>query len=241
MTDLIHTSCPGSILRLTLNRAPVNALSAAFLMDFADAVDRFVADDGQRALVIDSGLGVFSAGLDLKAAQHFDAEGQRAIVAGLNRAFLALYACPKPVVVAVNGAAIAGGLFFVLAADARLGTARARLGLAEIRVGVDFPVAPMEIARAALAPDDLRLLMLGGHPIGAEDALRRGILDSIVAPEALGDAALEAAAHPPGAFARVKAQIRGDTCDAIRARIATGPQGDWFTGETVAAMRAMIG
>ncbi len=248
-TDLLlREDKPGGIAIVTLNRAPVNALSPALLMEFGALMDQLAADDAVRAVVIRSAFKVFSAGLDLKEAQGFDLAAQRAVVEGLNTGFLRLFACPKPTVAALGGAAIAGGLFFGLASDMRVATPRAQLGLAEVRVGVDFPVGPMEIARATLSPEMLRRLMLSGQPIGAETAARAGIVDTLAEEGELMETALSTAhglaGHPPRAYAAVKRQIRGDTIARIEAAIAAGanaPEDGWFTDETTAAMRRMIG
>lgn len=246
--DLIQSTHPGGVICLTLNHAPVNALSAQGLDGFGATIRTLEADDTVRAIVITSRFKVFSAGLNLKEAQDFDLEAQHAIVKGLNEGFLALFACAKPTVVAVEGAAIAGGLFYVLASDYRIASAKAQFGLAEIRVGADFPLGPMEIARATLSPNDLRRLMLTGQPIRAEQAHASGIVDQIVPEGTTLEAALAQAAQlgriPPMTFASVKRQIRGDVIARIEAAIADGanaPTGGWFNDETKLAMRAMLG
>lgn len=248
MDHLFRTDHENGVTEITLSRTPVNALSAAFLMGFADLIAGLNSDQSVRAIVISSNLKVFSAGLDLREAQEFDLAAQNAIVKGLNVAFLALFACPKPTVVAVNGAAIAGGLFFVLASDFRLAISKARFGLAEVRVGADFPVGPLEIARATLETNVLRRLMLTGQPIDAERALAVGIVDEIVPSEHLKSAAMaqavEMANIPPQTYANVKRQIRGAVCDQIERAMAHGgnaPDGGWFNDETVDAMKRMIG
>ncbi len=245
---LVRTVHRNGLAEIGLNRAPVNALSADFLMGFADLIDSLAADETVRAILLTSDFKVFSAGLDLKEAQEFDLVQQHAIVEALNVGFLALYACPKPTLVAVNGAAIAGGLFFVLGSDLRLASPRASFGLAEVRVGADFPVGPLEIARATLTPDLQRRLMLTGQPIDADAARAAGLVDEIVPPERLRPRVLAAADEmtriPPRTFASVKRQIRGATVARIRAAVATGgnaPEGGWFNDETVAAMKRMIG
>ena len=249
MTDtLIRHDIGGGITRITLNKAPVNALSAAFLMDFAALLEDLAQDDSVKAVLIDSAFKVFSAGLNLKEAQGFDLKDQHAILTGLNVAFLRLFSFPKPTIVAVNGAAIAGGLFFVLAADYRIGTDRAQLGLAEVRVGADFPVGPLEVARATLDTNTLRRLMLGGRPMTAQASLTAGMLDEIVSPDALDDTARKAAQHyaglPPKTYSAVKRQIRQAVIDQIETAMSNGantPADGWFNDETVAAMKAMIG
>ena len=241
---MIRTDHDEGIVSLTLNRAPVNALSPDFLMGLAATLDQWAQDDAVRAVVIDSAFKVYSAGLDLKEAQSFDLAQQDAIVEGLNVGFLSLFAFPKPVVVCVNGAAIAGGLFFVLASDMRVATARARFGLAEVRVGVDFPVGPLEIARATLDPNALRRLMLSGAPVDGTTALQMGLVDQVVDPEDLAATARALAEAPPSAYAAVKRQIRGATIARIETLIAEhghSADGGWFKPETKAAMQKMIG
>jgi len=233
---------------LTLNRAPVNALNPDFLQEFADHLDDLAKDGTVKAVVVNSASKVFSAGLDLKEAQGFDLTAQQAIVRGLNVSFTKLFAFPKPTIAAISGAAIAGGLFFVLASDYRVCVPRAQFGLAEVRVGADFPVGPLEIARASLGPNDLRRLMLGGQPVGAGAALAAGIVDAVVETADLKDAALKAALDyariPPKTFAAVKMQIRAGTIAVIEAAMASGanaPADGWFNEETKGAMAAMIG
>lgn len=235
------------VVELGLARAPVNALSPDFLGEMADAIRACETDDTVRAIVLTSPFKVYSAGLDLKEAQEFDLDAQFAIVEALNRDFLTLFACSKPVVAAVNGAAIAGGLFFVLGADLRISAPKAAFGLAEVRVGANLPVGPMEIARASLDPNTLRRLLLTGQPIGAPEALQRGLIDAIEEGDLTTRAVAEArtlGALPPKAYAAVKRDLRADAIARIEAGMAAGanrPEGGWFTDETKAAMAAMIG
>lgn len=231
------------VVELSLNRGPVNALTPDSLFGLRDCINDLSDDANVRAIVLSSPLKVLSAGLNLKEARTFDASQQDAIVRGLNEGFLAIYACPKPVICAINGAAIAGGLFFVLTADHRIAAPTAQFGLAEVRVGVDFPVGPMEIAKATLSSNDARRLMLRGQPIDAKTAQRMGMVDVIVdaaevLPQALKDAA-EFASIPAKAYASIKQQLRGDVIAKIR---ATPPStDDWFTDETTVAMAKMLG
>jgi enoyl-CoA hydratase len=246
MSDSTWIKCivhDGGVVELSLNRGPVNALTPDGLFGLRDCINDLSGDLNVRAIVLSSPLKVLSAGLNLKEARAFNADQQDAIVRGLNEGFLALYACPKPVICAINGAAIAGGLFFVLTADHRISAPKAQFGLAEVRVGVDFPVGPLEIAKATLSSNDARRLMLRGQPVDAETAQRMGIVDMIVDPEdvlplALKDAA-EFACIPAKAYASIKHQLRGDVIAKI---LAAPPATDkWFTDETTVAMAKMLG
>lgn len=243
MTDLVEREDLGEgVARLILNRAPVNALSAAFLDRFAERLGDLGTDSSVRAVILSSPFKVFSAGLDLKEAQGFDVADEIEIVRALNEDFLALYAFPKPVVAAVTGAAIAGGLFFVLGADWRVAAPKAHLGLAEVRVGADFPVGPLEIARDALDPNTLRRLMLTGQPVRADAALAQGFVDAVSDDpfEAALAKARELAAIPPWTYASVKRQIRGPAIERVEAG-TKAPVAGWFSEETRSAMQRMIG
>ncbi|WP_028956539.1 enoyl-CoA hydratase/isomerase family protein [Sulfitobacter sp. 20_GPM-1509m] len=235
------------IVELVLNHAPVNALEPERLMGFHNLMNGLSTDGNVHAVILSSGCKVFSAGLNLKQAQHFDLDGQRAIVDALNLGFMALFECPKPVICAINGPAIAGGLFFVLASDHRISVPHAQFGLAEVRVGVDFPAGPLGIAQEMLDANMTRRLMMRGQPIDSKSALAAGVVDEIVEPDRLAQAALDAAQEfaqiPPAAYAAVKSQLRADAIARTKAAIAAETAADlpWFTDETAAAMARMIG
>src|SRR5205823_11072331 len=167
-----------------------------------------------RAVVIVGREGFFSAGVDLKVAPTLDAAGQRAMVAGINRLFAGWYGFPRPVVCAVNGHAIAGGLILALCGDHRVGSTEGRLGLTELRAGIPYPVVAMAVVRAELAPPVARQLVLGAELIDPERALAWGVVDELAPPgEVLPRAvtvAAELGALPARAYATVKRQLRGD-------------------------------
>ena len=85
----IETDIRDGVATLTLGRAPVNALSSAFLDEFGDAIDTLSADDAVQAIILRSPFKVFSAGLDLKEAQGFSLAEQQAAVDGFNGAYAA--------------------------------------------------------------------------------------------------------------------------------------------------------
>ena len=231
-----------------LDRPPANALTAEFLQEIERAFNRLDADDTVRALVLKGYERVFSAGMDLKMLAELDAAGQTEVVDALNRAYGAMYGFSKPYVAAATGHAIAGGLFFLLAADYRVGgEGAAQFGLSEVRVGVAFPVAPLEIVRAELPAPAARKILLGGQPVDVEGALACGILDEVVASDAVEARAIEKAgewaASPAEAYAQVKQQLRAPVMDKIRRAIEAreDPMLDgWFTPETTQAALAVL-
>lgn len=248
MTDyLTRTDHDGGITQLVLSRPPVNALNPGYLGEIEDRLGEIESGTDVRAVLISSDLPVFSAGMDLKEAQGFTVEEQTAVVDGLNSTFHRLYGITKPVVVAVNRAAIAGGMFFALAADYVVTGKGAKFGLTEVRVGVDFPAGPLEIARAELTPRALKRLMLGGRNLDADAAVGLGFIDEVVEPEDLMSRAMEVARDyatvPAMAYSRVKMQLRGRVLNNLGEVIASGSdhtRNGWYTEETRDAMKSLL-
>jgi len=162
---------PDGVAVVTLAHPPVNAMDAPLLEELAGLFEGLAAATDARAAVITGEGRAFSAGLDLKLVPTLDRLGQRRLVDALNDCFGTLYAWPKPLVAAVNGHAVAGGLILALSADWRVvADVPMEVSLAEVRVGVTYPVAPLEIARGELAPATARRLILLGEVIDAREA-----------------------------------------------------------------------
>lgn len=155
----------------------------------------------------------------------------------------------KPVVTEANGAAIAGGFFFVLTADYVVASEKASFALAEVKVGVSFPTGPLELARHVLSAAPLRKMMLSGDFFKASQGQEMGFVDEVISGDrdAVKQAALKAARRyaklPPKTYARIKHDMRGEVIEKIKADIAANKDGcadGWFNDETVGAMEAMI-
>lgn len=232
---------------LRLSRPPASALNTPFLTAIAQRLNELAHMDTLRALVLTGTGRVLSAGLDLKEAVDFNLAEQTAVCDGLNRAYGALYGFPKPVIAAVNGHAIAGGLFFVLASDYRIAAEGSRFGLTEVRVAVRFPVSALEIAKQELSPTLSRRLLLSGRNIEADEALEHRLLDEVVAPDQVLARAVQVARDyagiPPIAYGQVKSQLRGSVLakitDAIENRNDETLDG-WFTEESRSAATALL-
>jgi enoyl-CoA hydratase/carnithine racemase len=238
----------GGTAIMRMKRGAVNALDLAAVEAMRAAIDALAADETLAALVLTGAGPAFCAGLDLKAVPTYGREQQRALADGLNRLFGGLYGFPRPTVAAVNGHAIAGGMVLLLACDHRVCTRDAALlGLTEVKVGVPFPVAAIEVARTELSPAAARALVLFGRLVGPEQALAWGAVDELAAPEAvLERACAEAAALaelPRETFASVKRTLRQAPLERIRAAIEDGADptlDDWLSAETVEAAKKML-
>ena len=247
MAQFLDLSYDGGIAILRLARPPVNAIN----LDLAEEAAALLTDlerDGAVRAVVFTGTGrTFSGGLDLKEVPTYDAVSQRRMVELLNRLFYGIYAFKKPVVAAVNGHAVAGGLVLALACDYRVGTtAPARIGLTEVKVGVPYPATAMAIVRGELSMGAARHLVLGSENESAQAALRHGIFDELCAPAEVMPRALAVAKVraelPSLAFALTKRSLRS----AALAEMKEAAQGrdpvkhEWLSAQTIAASTALL-
>jgi enoyl-CoA hydratase len=247
MPRFVSVESRNEVALVRIDRPPANALDLELLEEGGALVEELgSAEPG--AVVLVGRDGFFSAGVDLKAVPTLDRDGQRAMVEGINRLFLGWYSFPRPVVCAVNGHAIAGGLILALCGDHRVGCGVGKLGLTELRAGIGYPVAAMAIVRAELTAPAVRELALRSELVeSGPKAVALGLLDELVEPEALLDraieVALELAALPRDAYSRVKQQLRGGTVAALRAVVEGGADpmtGEWLGEEAAAASAAIL-
>jgi enoyl-CoA hydratase len=176
-----------------------------------------------------------------------DAAGARGVVEGINRLFLGWYGFPRPLVCAVNGHAVAGGLILALCGDHRVGaTGAGKLGLTELRAGLPYPAAAMAVVRAELTPQAVRELALRAELVEAgPEAVELGLLDELVDAGSVVDRSLEVAeamaALPRSAYPRVKEQLRGETVAALERIVENDPLlAGWVSDESADAARAIL-
>jgi enoyl-CoA hydratase/carnithine racemase len=120
---------------------------------------------------------------------------------------------PKPVIAAVRGNALGGGLEMALAADIRIGATDLRMAFPEVRYGLMTDTGGSAFATMLAGPSRAKWLLMTGRPVNAERALAWGLVDEVVAPEELDDTvtalAEEIATRPPQALAMIKQTIDG--------------------------------
>lgn len=168
----------GSVLLLAMAQRPVNALTADLRAGLLAGLQLAAADDSVRAVVICSDLNQFSAGADLSET------GKAAVKPATGQDLAALCAqieaFAKPVIVALNGTALGGGLELALAAHGRVALASAHLGLPDVSLGA-LPIAgaTQRLPRLVGAGPALKLL-LEPQPISAVQALTIGLVDTVV-------------------------------------------------------------
>jgi 3-hydroxyacyl-CoA dehydrogenase len=171
---------------LTIENPPVNALSAAVQENLRDAIARAMQDSSIDAVVLIGAGNTFVAGADIKQLERMANEG--AVRSILPQVLLDMEAAPKPVVAAIHGFALGGGLEVALAAHYRIATLEARMGQPEVKLGI-IPGSGGTQRLTRLAGVEAALEMcVFGEPIGAEEAKRLGIVDRIAGKELLEDA-----------------------------------------------------
>src|SRR2546429_5668485 len=247
MPGHVTVEARGDIALVRIDRPPANAMDRELLGE-AIATQEQLAADEPAAVVITGREGFFSAGVDLKLAPTLDAEAQVAMVDGINRMAVGWYGFPRPVVCAVNGHAIAGGMILALCGDHRVAGPGGRFGLTEVRAGIPYPAVAIAVVRAELSPPVARELVLRGELVDAPGARERGLLDEIVPQDDVLARALEVAsglaALPARTFAYVKAQIRAPVIAEARRVIEGGADplltDSWTGGETAQAAAAVL-
>jgi enoyl-CoA hydratase len=220
------TRLDDGIVTVVADRPPANAMDVGLLDDLVRAIEE-VAADPPAAVVLAGRPGFFSAGADLKAVPSYGPDEQRAMVEGINRMALGVYALPCPVVGAITGHAIAGGLVLALCTDLRVASSEGRYGLTEVKVGVPYPQAAIGVVEAELPAPAARLLAFGNALHDAQTCLRLGVFDEVVAPDGVLPRALEIAgelaAMPGEVYGRTKRDLRGATIERLRAAASDDP------------------
>ena len=206
----IHTldQHPG-IATLLLSRPPTNALTRQVCREIVAAAAELGVRDDLAAVIVFGGHEIFSAGDDVSVLQTLNAD-EAALAAGIGReAVDAVGAIPKPTVAAITGYALGSGLTLALAADWRVAGDNVKVGATEILAG--YP--PGETARLARAIGESKAkdLVFSGRFVDANEALAMGLIDQMVAPDSVYDAAMAWAErfvdHPAQVLAAAKASF----------------------------------
>ena len=181
VTDL---TVEDGIAVLTLNSPPVNALSAAVRDGLARGLDRILEDDEVQAAVLICAGRTFIAGADISEF------GKPPQGASLLDVLDAIEASTKPVIAAVHGTALGGGLETALSCHYRVGVPSARFGLPEVKLGL-LPGAggTQRLPRIVGVPKALEMVT-SGTPIGAKEALATGLIDELAPEDGLRAAAV---------------------------------------------------
>jgi enoyl-CoA hydratase/carnithine racemase len=190
MAEFVTLEITDGIGTIRLNRPPVNALNDQVTEELAEAA-RAAAADEVRAVIIYGGEKVFAGGADIKVMAEAGYPEMAARGTRLQAAVNLLAALGKPVLAAITGYALGGGMEVALAADFRVAGERARLGQPEILLGIIPGAGGTQRLPRLIGPAKAKDLVFSGRMVGAAEALELGLVDQVVPDAEVYSAAVE--------------------------------------------------
>lgn len=210
----------GHVAVLTIDRPPNNHVSVDLIRDLADALDDVDAEIELRAVVLAAAGKVFCGGADLTAPTGL--LGGKDTTLELYTQAARLFAAKKPIVAAVQGAAIGAGLGLAVMADFRIAAPEARFAANFVKLGFHPGFGLTHSLPRLIGEQRASLMALTGRRIKADEALAWGLVDAVEPLETLRAAALalaaEIAENAPLAVQATRATLRAGLVEAIRAQ-----------------------
>jgi enoyl-CoA hydratase/carnithine racemase len=191
---LVRLEMDAGLALVTLDQPPVNALDQHLVAELATTVTALRADDDVRAVIVTGGEKVFAAGGDVKEMAGWDYPRAVRQSSALGDACTALARLPVPVIAAINGYALGGGLEVALAADLRVCAEDARLGFPEILLGLIPGAGGTQRLPRLVGDSRAKDLIFTGRTVRSAEALAIGLVDRVVATEDVVAASQELAA-----------------------------------------------
>ena len=193
---------------IVLDNPPMNVLSDENRRGIREALAEFSAADARAVVLTGAGDRAFCGGADLKEEEHLTDDTVGKFLTRGQETFGALRDYQRPIVAAVNGWAMGGGLVLALWCDVRVGSTRAKLGAVGVKVGL--MASNVQLSRL-FHEAQARDMLLTGRTVEAEEAHRIGLLSTVVPPARLMDEATawarDIAARPPELVARLKRAV----------------------------------
>ena len=180
MGEFVRLEIDQAVAVIRLARPPMNALNAQVQDEIAAAAAQVTADHDVRAVIIYGGAKVFAAGADIKEMAEASYAQMAADTRRLQDAFTAVAKIPKPVVAAITGYALGGGLELALCADFRVAGESARVGQPEILLGVIPGAGGTQRLPRLVGPARAKDIVYTGRFVTAPEALAIGLVDKVV-------------------------------------------------------------
>ncbi|MFG2937088.1 enoyl-CoA hydratase/isomerase family protein [Streptomyces sp. NPDC048282] len=218
----IRFDLDGPVVTVRLDNPPMNAFDSAQRAELSACVRELADAPGVRAVVLYGGERLFAAGADVKALAAMGPEEVRGWNRALQRTFDEVARLPMPVVAALTGYALGGGLELALAADYRVAADDALLGQPEVQLGIMPGSGGTQRLTRLIGPSRAKNLLMTGRRVGADEALRLGLVDEVVPPARVLDTAL--------AYARRLAEGPAAALEAIKEAVDHGADTGLATG-----------
>jgi enoyl-CoA hydratase/carnithine racemase len=178
--EFVYVGVEDGVATIRLDRPKMNALNTQVQNELVDAAEQVGADNDARAVVIYGGERVFAAGVDIKEMADMTYAEMSAHSALLQEFTSVLAALPKPVIAAITGYALGGGLEIALAADFRVAGESAKVGQPEIQLGIIPGAGGTQRLARLIGPSRAKELIFSGRHVKADEALRIGLVDKVV-------------------------------------------------------------
>lgn len=184
--SMLSCNIDGAVATLVINRPPVNTLTPELLAELSQAFDLLAKDDAVKAVVLTGTGRFFIAGADIRvlASIASSQEGERIALQGqviLDR----IEALEKPVIAAINGVCLGGGLELAMCCHIRLAAEGSRLGQPEINLGIMPGFGGTQRLPRIVGQSKALELILTGDPISAQEAKSLGLVSQVIPPEDL--------------------------------------------------------
>ncbi|MDH2403323.1 3-hydroxyacyl-CoA dehydrogenase NAD-binding domain-containing protein [Bradyrhizobium sp. SSUT18] len=180
MSEVVKLERHDEVGIVTVDSPPVNALSAAVRGGILECIKAAVADPAIKGIVLTCAGRTFIAGADITEF------GKPPKPPALNDVLSEIENSPKPVVAAIHGTALGGGLEVALACHFRVAVKEAKLGLPEVKLGLLPGAGGTQRLPRAVGPELAVKMIVGGDPIGAAEALKNGLIEEIIEGPASG-------------------------------------------------------
>ncbi|WP_078973485.1 enoyl-CoA hydratase/isomerase family protein [Streptomyces sp. MMG1533] len=243
----IRLDTDGPVVTVRIDHPPMNAFDSAQRAELAACVRDLADARDVRAVVLYGGERLFAAGADIKALAAMGPEEVRGWNRALQRTFEEVARLPMPVVAAVTGYALGGGMELALAADHRIAADDAVLGQPEVQLGIMPGSGGTQRLVRLIGPSRAKNLLMTGRRVGAEEALRLGLVDEVVPAGTVHESALRYARRlaegPAAALEAIKeavdhgADIGTDAGLALERALFTGVFG---TRDAATGIRSFI-
>jgi enoyl-CoA hydratase/carnithine racemase len=222
MGEFVRIETEERIATIRLDRPKMNALNAQVQAEIAEAAAAVSADPGISAVILYGGERVFAAGADIKemAALGYAEMAEHSVA--LQASFNAVAGIGKPVVAAVTGWALGGGLELALCADFRVLGESAKVGQPEILLGIIPGAGGTQRLPRLIGPSKAKDLIFSGRHVGAAEALAMGLADKVVPDEDVYGAARELVAQYAGGPALAIRAAKQAVDAGLEVDLATG-------------------
>jgi len=217
----VEISAEGHVAIVEIARPPHNFFDHDLIRDLASSFEALDKDANCRAIVLCAQGKSFCAGANFQSGRSALA-GQSDDRNPLYSEAVRLFRCKKPVVAAIQGAAIGGGFGLALVADFRVASPDARFGANFVKLGIHPGFGLTHTLPRVIGQQKAALMFLTGRRLTGEEALAWGLVDKLVAPESLRAEAMglaqEIAENAPLAVQSTRATLRGDLGDKVQAQ-----------------------